>query len=302
MTDRPSFAQRFGIATTRPIETDFPASARNALMYLLQQLVEKNYVAGQDAGGWKSILVELSRIARVPFSVPEKRSNPDQCSAILGKMPWFAVFTFCERLYSSLLQEDSYYDGYNQEQVLRVSLEVVRKHYTDEINNLLSEENLGYRFVDGVFEKPGRLQTQRNLNKAMTVLGDNRLANARRHFNKAHKFFSNRERPDFENTVKEAVCALESATEALSGVKVSQDFAKEVSKLSGTQPGSIPPPIAQAMTKIYAYRGAGQGVAHGTNEGPTVTRLEAELVLSTVAAFITYLFDFYGEFEEDIPF
>lgn len=295
----PSFQQRFGLSDKQVVESDFPLSARKALMYLFHQMVDRQYVSK----GWQALYAELARSAREDFQLVDDSVASDACAQVLVKMPWHAVYSACERIYKGLLTETGHWEGYNGDKwEVDLPIDQVRAHYSEEINNVLSEENLGYQFVDGLFIKPGRVQTQRNINKVTSALADPRLLKVRRHYNKAMTFFSERERPDYENCVKEAVCALEAAIEILSGTNVSKDFAKEVTKLSGSETGKVPGPVAQAIIKIHAYRGAGQGVSHGTIQGAQVSRHEAELVLSTVAAFITYLVDFYQSQEPEIPF
>ena len=96
--------------------------------------------------------------------------------------------------------------------------------------------------------------------------------------------------------------ALEASVEVLTGKSVSKSFDRAIRQLQGNEPGRIPPPIAEGMIKLRAYRGGAQGVAHAALEGSLVSEIEAELVLSLVAAYITYLVDLFPQEEEEIPF
>lgn len=73
-------------------------------------------------------------------------------------------------------------------------------------------------------------------------------------------------------------------------------------KLGGIEYDKIPSPIIGAMIKIFAYRGTAEGVAHGITKGLRVSSTEAELVLSIVAAFITYLVSFFDGLKDEPPF
>ncbi len=119
----------------------------------------------------------------------------------------------------------------------------------------------------------------------------------RTHFNKARKFFNERPEPDVENCVKEAVCALEATLEIVTKKNVGGNFAKAIKQIP-----EIPSPIAEGMIKLYAYRGDGQGIAHAASKGSKVSEIEAELVLSLAASYITYLYDLFPEPEDEIPF
>ena len=168
--------------------------------------------------------------------------------------------------------------------------------FTDEINNLISEENLSFVFEDGEFRRAGRPQTQKNISRMNAVLTEPRLDKVKKHFQKAYGFFSAKE-PDNENALKEAVTGIEAAIEIMSGHKVSQDFAKGVQKLAED---GVPAVITQVFTKLYACRGSASGAAHAnTTSGFQVGSLEAELVLSLSAAVITYVVDHYNSRVEE---
>jgi hypothetical protein len=175
--------------------------------------------------------------------------------------------------------------------ITRVPLHQIQLDYAEEINNLLSEENLSFVFEEGEFRRAGRPQTQKNISRMNAVLTEPRLEKVLKHFQKAYGFFSAKE-SDNENALKEAVTAIEAAIEIVSGYKVSKDFAKEVQKLS--QDG-VPAVIVQVITKLHACRGSASGAAHAnTADGFQVGHLEAELVLSLSAAVITYIVDHYN--------
>lgn len=46
------FKQRLGLKVENPISDDFPESARIALIYLLEDLVKRNYIQGTDYGNF----------------------------------------------------------------------------------------------------------------------------------------------------------------------------------------------------------------------------------------------------------
>ena len=60
---------------------------------------------------------------------------------------------------------------FDHEWVLDTPLSEVKAYYTDEINTLLAEENIGYQFVNGEFQRRGRAQTQKNIQRVGVVLG-----------------------------------------------------------------------------------------------------------------------------------
>jgi hypothetical protein len=295
-----SFVQRYGGPDRKLIDNEFPMTARNGLIYILEQFAEEGCIKKRKDNPWGSILLELLRTSKSEFSNVGPHVDASDRLPALSVMQWQLVYAFCERIHDNLLMQREIYLG-DGDWRLDETLEKVRERFTAEINALLSEENMAYVFADGVFNRPGRPQTQRNIIRAQAILADPRLLSAKQHFVKAQDFFSARP-PDYENTVKEAVCALEATIEIRSGKRVSKDFSGEMERLSGNAANKIPAPIAQAMIKLHAYRGAAKAVAHANTTGLNVSKYDAELVLSTSAAWITYASDFFDSIEPDFPF
>lgn len=298
-----SFTQRIGLNSNAPTANGFPETAKTALWYILKRFVTEEKVKYRDSKNpWDLTLLEMLRTIRSESVPREPDPFPnlpeDDCHDTLKAMAWTQVYIFCERVCSHLLREMGYHDD-NGDWVVRVPLDSIKGEFTEEINNLLSEENLSFVFENGEFRRAGRPQTQKNISRMNAVLTEPRLERVLKHFQKAYAFFSAKE-ADYENSLKEAVTGIEAAIEIVSGHKVSKDFAKEVQKLSDE---GVPATIVQVILKLYASRGSASGAAHAnTTGGFAVGHLEAELVLSLSAAVITYVVDHYNDRFEDFPF
>jgi hypothetical protein len=292
------FNQRVGVSTAKPISDDFPESAKTALAFLLQDLVQQGF-----ASGWNELITELQRTGRQHDreAFDYYPDNLDLALWLLEEMDWWRIYIFCERVYQHHLKETS--STNENGWTTNTDIKEVQKYYTDEINALLAEEDLVYQFTDGEFQKRGRAQTQKSTKRVHTILSDPKLHEVLAHYNKARGFFDKRPEADVENCVKEALCALEAAFEILTDKTASKNFTKVVKQMEGNGIREIPPPIAQGMIKLHGYRGSGQGVAHAALGGNKVSDVEAELVLSVTASYITYLYDLLSETEDDdIPF
>lgn len=286
-----NFKQRMGIDQGKPIENDFPKSARTALTYLLVDLDDKGYLIDK-----KRVLRELNRIGRLTSDGNDttKDKNPvfvNELASHLYRLNWYQVYSFCERIYTNFLMDDPF--GY--------SIQDVQQYYSQEINTILDEENIAFHFVNAQFHRRGRAQTQKAIERVGSVLSNPTLSVVRNYYNKARKFFDQRPNADFENCVKEALCSLEACVEILTGKRASKDFEKSIKQLLGNNDKQIPSPIGEGMIKLHAYRGSGQGVAHAAIQGNRVSSLDTELVLSLTASYITYLVDLYLP-KEDVPF
>ena len=294
MSNRP-LKSRLGVveATRKAISSDFPEKGRIALGYVFQQLMEKGLLT--DYG---DLLLEIKRVGRfTPSDLDRVDDNefPTYLISLLVRLEWHQTFYYCERIYAKFLKGMEYY---NQ---AAATLDDAQKTFTDEINLIMEEENLAYHFENGLFYRRGRAQTQKALERVGTVLCDPRLESVRKQFNKAKSFFDKRPEADVENCVKDAVCAMELCLEILSSKPAGKDFSGTIKRLQGNELKQIPTPIGESMIKLHSYRGSGAKVSHGSIDGNKVTILEAELVLSMVATYITYLVDLMP-LEDDVPF
>lgn len=291
MTKPIPFSQRFGTGLpTAPLEKDVPESARVGLLNILGGLVRNDYISA-----WPVIVTEALHVGRrlrqeFPDSSPD--ADEDICITIVKEMPWDKFYVFCEKVYT-VLQASNYEDR---------SLVEAQQFYADEINELMAEENLAYEFANGLFHRRGRPQTQKSLQRVSAVLSDPRYLQVRNHYNKAVNFFNERPEPDVQNCIKEAVCAIEAFVEILFGNKAAKNFDDVIRSKQGNSAGQIPPTIGESIIKLRAFRGNAQGVAHAALGGGYTDTVEAELVLSLVATYITYLNDRFQTKEEEIPF
>jgi hypothetical protein len=187
------------------------------------------------------------------------------------------------------------------EYVVTVERSKVQQFFTDEIQRLFQEENLAYEFRDGIVQRRGHRHTVERLSKAEAVLADVRLDNARQHFAKAQRYFRDRVKPDPENAVKEAVCAVEAAAKELFPELKGTTLGDMIKSLTGTESGKLPKAIGQTFAGLYGFRSGGDGVGHGGATGGTATLSIAEYTLAIAASQIILLVDLAYS-EEEIPF
>jgi hypothetical protein len=279
------------------IEEDFPASARTGLLHLLNDAVDRNYLSG-----WSVVAKELRRIARAAprhydrTSVPSIKEALHDAEAYLDELDWERVYDFCERLYGHLAQGTVYWQNNEEVAITKAQLQLF---FAEEIQRLFEEEGLGYEFRDGLVQRRGKRHTINQINKAEGALADQRLEAARKHFSKSLRYFRDREKPDHENAVKEAVCAVEAAAKELfPDVKATTlgDFIK-----SATGSDLLPKTIGQTFSGLYAFRNSGEGVSHGAASGGAVTPELSEYVLGVAASQIVLLADL-AKSDEEPPF
>lgn len=287
----------------KQIDDAFPVSGRNGLLHILHDLVERNYVAG-----WISLARELQRIGRIQPDQLRESSVEDIARAhgivvsVLRDLPWEKVYDFCERLHSHLPTEISGYNSYREEVEVVVTTGEIQDYIAGEFHRLFFEEALAFEFCDGTVKRRGLRHTTAQISRANVVLGDERLASARKHFNKALYYFQNASKPDPENSVKESVCAVEAAARVLFENGATKTLGDVVKSITGPEAGELPKAIAQTFHGLYGFRSGGEGVGHGGANGGQVTSDIAEYVLAVAASQIILLVGLANLRDGDVPF
>lgn len=153
------------------------------------------------------------------------------------------------------------------------------------INTILARDGIPWSLEQGRVTRTLNPQVAKQIREVRTLLTNQRFKGPDEQFGKAVEYLNKRPDPDEENCVKDVVGAIEAVANIIAGTTSVQ-----LNKLLDREPfkSSVHPTIRQAIEKIYAYRGAVPGVAHG-QVGPSAVGLaEATWVLATAAATILY--------------
>ena len=109
----------------------------------------------------------------------------------------------------------------------------------------------------------------------------------RTHFAEALKKLSDRHNPDYRNSIKESISAVECACKKLTGDQ-SGDLNRALQKLGRQKPFHTA--FKQSLEKLYAWTNDESGIRHGIKDAPTVTKADAQFMLVACSAFVNYLF------------
>jgi len=140
------------------------------------------------------------------------------------------------------------------------------------------------------------------VSRAEVALGDPRLEGARKHYSKALRYFRDPSNPDPENSVKEAVCAVEAVAKALFPEAKGTTLDDVVKWLGGNAAVKLPKALGQTFTGLYGFRGSGDGVTHGGSTGGQATIEIAEYALAIAASQVIFLIDLANAQEAEVPF
>ena len=150
-------------------------------------------------------------------------------------------------------------------------------------NKILEREFAAYRFVG---EKILQNTSEREIKEIEKAL-ENPLSSVQTHLKTSVAHLSNREHPDYRNSIKEAISAVEALCQKITGAKVTLgDALGTIEKNSGIK---IPIPMRAAFEKLYGYTNTSQGIRHALTDIPDLQWEDAMFMLVSCSAFVNYL-------------
>lgn len=150
------------------------------------------------------------------------------------------------------------------------------------LNRTFEKEFVGYRFVNGRIVQITSDIEIGQIEEAASV----KVNKVNEHINKALFLLSDRDNPDYENSIKESISAVEAMCNEITGKKSSLGDALKLIK----QKSSLHPSLALAFEKIYGYTSDASGIRHaGQIGGPGSTFNEAKFMLVACSGFVNYL-------------
>ena len=141
--------------------------------------------------------------------------------------------------------------------------------------------NAGCQLVDGKFIPDLSREEAEEVRMARAVP----FAQARGHMQKAVSLFSEREKPDYANSIKESISAVESLVKEFTGKKMGPGLEKL--RRDGFFPHSA---FAEALKKHYGFASDAGGIRHAADgKSPEPDADTARFMLVTCAAFVNYM-------------
>lgn len=153
-------------------------------------------------------------------------------------------------------------------------------------NNIFKKEYIGYRFIDG---KISPISDETEVGTITETLNDT-YAPVSMHISKAHALLADREQPDYENSIKESISAVEAMCEIITGIKGKEATLGTMLKKLESNGVVIHSALKSAFNTLYGYTSDANGIRHaGDIGGEASTFEEAKFMLISCCAFINYL-------------
>ena len=264
-----NFSQRIGIT---PVETALQTHGINDALHNSLWNVMDVFIWSRDRFLYKQYgsadIEEFSRSLWFHYFKKPMDSRPDRAHRILKAIreyyfgcTWYEVYDFIEYV---LLAEKNY-------------------RLNGAINNILERELSGYRFVESAFIPVTDELEVEAVQKALT---EGPFSGVHAHLKQAVQHLAHRENPDYRNSIKESISAVESmAREVTGNPKASLGDALAILEKSE----HLHPALKKGFSAIYGYTSDEGGIRHAMLEEPNLTVSDAKFFLISCSTFINYL-------------
>lgn len=268
------FSDRIGATQPRQAfqTTDMDDALRNSLWNWLYWTLDADET-GRKFVYWRAAARDLwVDVLKLPIdTVP--LDPTDTVKDWLMSASWYAVYNLIEYLLPRL---DGYRGSYDKR-----GAQVIRRR----LNQYLEREMSGFRAVgDELVPVTSPVEIVEIERAATPKQGMEAVA---MHIGNALSLLGKKPDPDYRNSIKESISAVESAAKLLTGeTSGGIDPALRVLEKKGLHPA-----LKSALSKLYGYTSDKGGIrhAHAALEAPNVTEPEARFMLVACSAFANLL-------------
>jgi hypothetical protein len=165
---------------------------------------------------------------------------------------------------------------------------------TDAFNLILKNELSGYRFIEGYLVP---ITNDFEVNEVEKAIGDSLQNNFRGvniHLKEALNKLSDKQNPDYRNSIKESISAVESICIQITN-DPNADLSIVLKKLSSKIP--IHGALQQGFKNLYGYTSNGDGIRHAIMEESILDQEDAIYMLVTCSSFVNYLISKWNKVE-----
>ncbi len=155
-----------------------------------------------------------------------------------------------------------------------------------ELNTILETELSGYRFIQGVLSPITDPVEISEIDNAATHFSGESLSAPSQHICTALELLGKKPTPDYRNSIKESISAVESVVSRMAGSDAG-GVGKVLEQVSAKV--EVHSTLKTAFKQLYSYASDEDGVRHAILDQPTVGYDEAKFMLVACSAFVNFL-------------
>ena len=258
------FSDRIGISHPKTVQLkNIDYKLRNRLINAFEKYVSPNSES--------SYLVDKLGLRLNPYNIKDQLLN------YLEDCIWFEIYNVIED-YMKYLEYSSKESVGN----LKIDYLIKYREVLENINKILEEEKSGYRIICNEIAKVTDEQEIKSIEESIATEFDS----VNTHFTKALQLYSDRQAPDYENSIKESISAVEAMCCIINGTSDTLGKALKKLKDNGIE---IHNSLEEAFRKLYGYTSDTHGIRHGGIDFTNASEEDAKYMLVSCSAFINYL-------------
>jgi len=263
-----SFSQRFGFRPTKvDIQaTDMDEDLRNGLWNILSLFCWNN-MKGVWLPDCESVNLLCQKIWMHHFKKPIDEIDARWENTLFFlktrffESAWHEAYSFIEFVGGSLNDKDNFFKF---------------------CNKMLEQEMSAYRFIDEKLTPITDEQEIKEIEKSIDLSS----SHIKEHLQRSLELLSDRKEPDYRNSIKESISAVESLVASQLNEK-SGTLGKLLDKLEKDR--GLHPALKKAFSSLYGYTSNKGGIRHALAEKDNVDFHDAKFMLVTCSAFINYV-------------
>jgi hypothetical protein len=274
-----NFSQRQGITpSSKPIQIDsMDIELRNGLWNGIQIYVLDSQAKSSRYGGETQFHVLCKLIWHHFFkmtldSIPEYDFKSEEyIKQRFYKAQWFEVYDFLE----FIVAIDSNALSLNHEK------------FKEFCNGIFERDFAGYRFIEDQVSPIINDHEIKEIEESLgTTLRFTTLKGANIHLTEALTKISDRKNPDYRNSIKESISAIESIAKIISN-NSKDSLGGALDKIKGKI--KLHAALERGFKQIYGYTSDSDGIRHALTEEHNCDFEDAKYMLVSCSAFINYL-------------
>ena len=222
----------------------------------------------QNKTGIEDMMIEMGINYKHPDNRIYKEENAERLrEAIINNKNWYTIFDFIEK-YLNICDN---------------SIEMEK-----EFNRILESENSAYRICNKMVIPITNELEMKEIEGALNIEAGESV---RIHIAKVLKLFSNRERTDYENSIKESISAVESMCCIITEEKGKNATLGNALKKLKDRKIYIHSAMEKGFLALYGYTSDESGIRHGGIDFTNANFEDAKYMLVSCSAFVNYLME-----------
>lgn len=164
---------------------------------------------------------------------------------------------------------------------------------SEHFNTIFTDNLVAFRFIDGVIASVGSEVDSDAVSNTIAALTElDQYEGARQHIKRATQLLADRETPDYLNSIKESISAVESMVKVITG----NDSAVLGRGLRQLENGgvTIHPVLKEGWIKLYGWTSDEGGIRHAMTQTPASHQALAKYMLVSCSAFVSYLVEVHA--------